>query len=82
MNNEQYEVLEYCERCREYHLVNEELGSWVCPNRGKRPFIKQGSKPLDKALNMLNEDEHEWMAGWADEMEGKRMERKIQEGAD
>jgi hypothetical protein len=46
MSDEQWTTMEYCGRCRDYHEVNEEMGSWVCPNKGERPRID-----LDKILN-------------------------------
>lgn len=48
MSDETWETMEYCARCRDYHEVTEDAGSWVCPNGGERPAINE--KLLDRML--------------------------------
>jgi hypothetical protein len=56
-----WETLEWCSKCREYHLVTEDAGTWIC--QGKRPVIKVGTpmedeeevKLLDMAMQRLEE---------------------------
>lgn len=53
MEEEQWETQEYCHKCREYHLVNEEMATWFCPKNGSRPEVK---KALDLALDEIGDE--------------------------
>jgi hypothetical protein len=55
--DEEYITLEYCSKCRDYHEVTEDMGTWLCPRNGKRPVVgaTEDKKALDEAIRILKE---------------------------
>lgn len=47
---ETWETMEYCRTCRDYHEVNEELGSWLCPHKGASGEDEAPKKLLDRIM--------------------------------
>lgn len=52
MELEEWESMEYCRKCRDYHLVTEDMGTWFCG--GERPTLMGGTELEGAKERMLD----------------------------